>query len=376
MNRESELRRGLGQAPLGENYWQALLQEGERSTSAGPPEEGEEAWHGLGVETGIGQAEGESDEELAPGESTPRPDDGARLERAWQLAQASFENDEVLELEVMDYNRGGLLVQLHELRAFVPASQLVDSPNHLEYEERETELASRVGNSLSLKIIDLDKDRNRLILSERATTSNEEREAQLLAELCEGDIRRGRVTNLCLFGAFVDLGGAEGLIHISEMSWGRVRHPSDVLKCGCEIEVYVIHVNREEKKIGLSLKRLLPDPWTTVEERYQVGQLVEGTITNVVSFGAFTRVEEGLEGLIHISELAEGNFLHPRNVVNEGDMVTALILNIDSAKHRLGLSLRQGGKGQEQQEQEEQEEQEESDVRSDDFYFAEPLSES
>ena len=341
MNRESELRRDLGEAPLGEGYWQALLQEGERATSAAPPAEGEEVWRRLSMELGIGQAEGEYDEEPAPGESDPPFDDEIQIERSWQLAQASFENNEILELEVTGYNRGGLLVQLNGLRAFVPASQLIDSPNHLEYEERETELTSRVGDCLSLKIIDLEKDRNRLILSERATTSNEEREAQLLAELCEGDTRQGRVTNLCPFGAFVDLGGVEGLIHVSEMSWGRVRHPSDVLQSGDEVEVYVLNVDRQAKKIGLSLKRLQPDPWTTVEERYQAGQLVEGTITNVVSFGAFTRVEEGLEGLIHISELAEGNFLHPRNVVKEGDAVTARILIVDSAKHRLGLSLRQ-----------------------------------
>jgi small subunit ribosomal protein S1 len=350
MNRESELRRDLGEALLGEGYWQALLQEGERATSAAPPAEGEEVWRGLDAEPGMGQAEGESDtvpcgtarcEESAPGESDPPFDDEIQIERSWQLAQASFGNNEILELEVTGYNRGGLLVQLNGLRAFVPASQLIDSPNHLEYEERETELTNRVGGCLSLKIIDLEKDRNRLILSERAATSNEEREAQLLAELCEGDTRQGRVTNLCPFGAFVDLGGVEGLIHVSEISWGRVRHPSDVLQSGDEVGVYVLNVDRQAKKIGLSLKRLQPNPWTTVEERYQAGQLVEGTITNVVSFGAFTRVEEGLEGLIHISELAEGNFLHPRNVVKEGDVVTARILTVDSAKHRLGLSLRQ-----------------------------------
>jgi small subunit ribosomal protein S1 len=356
MNQESELRTDLGEAPLGEDYWQALLREGERATDAVPPVEGEGVWRGFGTEPGMGQAKQESHEELDSGESE------AHLERAWQLAQASFENGEILELEVMDYNRGGLLVQLNGLRAFVPASHLVDSPNHLEYEERDAELASRVGNALSLKIIDLDKDRNRLILSERAAISNEEREAKLLAELRPGDIRRGRVTNLCSFGAFVDLGGIEGLIHISEMSWGRVRRPDDVLQSGDGVEVYVIHVNRKEKKVSLSLKRLQPDPWTTVEDRYQVGQLVEGTITNVVSFGAFTRVEEGLEGLIHISELAEGNFLHPRNVVKEGDVVTARILNIDSAKHRLGLSLRQAWR----------EEEEGNNVRSDDSHFAEP----
>jgi small subunit ribosomal protein S1 len=337
MNRERELCKQLGETPLNEEYWQALLSEGERSTSAVPPVEEEDIWHGLGIGPVVGLAE----RELTPGESIPHLEDATHLERAWQLAQASFDSGEILNLEVTAYNRGGLLVRLNELRGFVPASQLVDSPNHLGYEERDAELASRVGHVLALKLIDLDKDRDRLILSEREAISYEEREARLLGQLCAGDIRWGRVTNLCSFGAFVDLGGLEGLIHISEMSWGRVGHPGDVLQTGDEIEVYVINVNREEKKIGLSLKRLQPDPWTTVEERYQPGQLIEGTITNVVSFGAFVRVEEGLEGLIHISELAEGNFLHPRNVVKEGDVVTARILNIDSVSHRLGLSLRQ-----------------------------------
>ncbi len=341
MNRESELRRRLGEAPLREDYWEALLQDGEKSTSAAPPAEKEEVWRGLSTELNMGRVEGESGGESAPLESAPPLEDETYLNQSWQLAQASFENAEILELPVTGYNRGGLLVQLNGLRAFVPASQLVDSPNHLGNEEREMALANRVGACLSLRIIDLERERNRLILSERATTSNEEREARVLAELSKGDIRRGRVTNLCSFGAFVDLGGVEGLIHVSEMSWGRVKHPSDVLQSGDEVEVYVINVDREAKRIGLSLKRLQPDPWATVEQRYQVGQLVEGKITNVVSFGAFARVEEGLEGLIHISELAEGNFLHPRNVVQEGDVVTARVLSVDGAKHRLGLSLRQ-----------------------------------
>jgi len=362
MDRESELRTDFGEASLGEDYWQALLQEDEGRASAVSPVEEDGDWRGIGAEPGLGQAEGEPGtvpcstarcEELTSEEGAPRLDDDddddekAQIERAWQLAQASCENGEIWELEVRGYNRGGLLVQLNGLRAFVPASQLIDSPNHLEYEERDAELACRVGNGLALKVIDVDKAQNRLILSERAAISNEEREARLLAELNEGDVKRGRVTNLCSFGAFVDLGGVEGLIHISEMAWGRVGHPGDVLQSGDGVEVYVISVKREERKIGLSLKRLQADPWTTVEERYQVGQLIEGAITNVVSFGAFTRIEEGLEGLIHISELAEGNFLHPRNVVKEGDVVTAQIINIDSAKHRLGLSLRRVGTDQE-----------------------------
>jgi small subunit ribosomal protein S1 len=153
-------------------------------------------------------------------------------------------------------------------------------------------------------------------------------------------VRRGYITNVCAFGAFVDLGGLEGLVHISEISWGRVNHPADVLKTGDAVEVYVISVDRGAKRVALSLKRLKPDPWATIRERYQFGQLISGTITNVVSFGAFMRVEDGVEGLIHVSELAEGQFLHPRNVVQEGDVVTARVLNIDSTQRRLGLSLR------------------------------------
>ena len=160
--------------------------------------------------------------------------------------------------------------------------------------------------------------------------------------LDSGSVVHGSITNLCDFGAFVDLGGLEGLIHISELSWGRVGHPTDMLQRGQEIDAYVLSVDRENARIALSLKRLFPDPWKTVGERYSIGQMVSGTITNVVDFGAFACIEEGLEGLIHVSELAEGHFLHPRNVVAEGQLVQARILSIDSEARRLGLSLRPG----------------------------------
>jgi small subunit ribosomal protein S1 len=163
----------------------------------------------------------------------------------------------------------------------------------------------------------------------------------LLDSLSPGDICQGHVTNLCSFGAFVDLGGAEGLVHVSELSWGRVEHPSDVLEPAQPVEVYVLNVDRERGRVGLSIKRLRPDPWQFVEERYQVGQVLEVVVTHVVDFGAFARVEDGLEGLIHVSELAEGDFLHARNVVQEGDVVTVRILNIDGERRRMGLSLRQ-----------------------------------
>lgn len=148
------------------------------------------------------------------------------------------------------------------------------------------------------------------------------------------------MTNLCDFGAFLkDLGGLEGLIHISELSWGRVGHPAEILDRGQQVRAHVLDVNRDAGRIALSLKRLYPDPWETVQQRYQIGEIVSGTITNVVNFGAFAQIEEGLEGLIHVSELAEGHFLHPRNVVSEGQQVTARILSIDGHARRLGLSL-------------------------------------
>jgi small subunit ribosomal protein S1 len=165
--------------------------------------------------------------------------------------------------------------------------------------------------------------------------------AGILKSLRPGDTCQGVVTNLTAFGAFVDLGGVEGLVHISELSWDRVSKPGDVLMPGQEVEVYVLGVNPDKGRIALSLKRLSPNPWLGVEERYQVGQLLKGTVTNVVSFGAFVRLEEGVEGLIHISELAEGSLLHPRNIVHEGDVVRVLVLKVDQANQRLGLSLRQ-----------------------------------
>ena len=268
--------------------------------------------------------------------------DTDNLASDWERAASFFETKERTELDVVGYNRGGLLVQFGRIQGFVPTSQLLDLPRELDSQARQTELASRVGDRLCLRVIEFDRDRNRLIFSERAAADSPTADS-LLRTLVVGDVRTGRVTNLCGFGVFVDLGGVEGLIHISELSWGRVNHPSDVLKAGDQIKVYVMGVEPEQHRVALSLKRLKPDPWTLVDQRYKVGQCIEGKVTNVVSFGAFVRIDEGLEGLIHISELAEGNFLHPRNVVKEGDQVTARILNIDSDNHRLGLSLRQVG---------------------------------
>lgn len=326
-----------------ESYWQVLLNDVERSgAQAARPSNPRE----LTAETRAARYD-EKESSAAPSVRDEVIDawdgwdqDMGTLAQDWEHAATLFETKERADLEVVGYNRGGLLVRFSRIQGFVPASQLLELPRELETQARQTELASRIGQKLCLRVIELDRDRNRLIFSERAAASDQRAEA-FLETLNEGDVYPGSVTSLCGFGAFVDLGGLEGFIHISELSWGRVNHPSDVLKPGDQIQVYVMGVEVAQCRVTLSLKRLKPDPWTLVDERFEVDQLVEGQITNVVSFGAFVRVDEGLEGLIHISELAEGNFLHPRNVVSEGDWVTVRILNIDSANHRLGLSLRQ-----------------------------------
>ncbi|HID63229.1 MAG TPA: S1 RNA-binding domain-containing protein, partial [Anaerolineae bacterium] len=321
-----------------------LLREGEYARAISPLDEGE-VLRRLGAELlrpedQVLSLQEKSDPEAPEDSESLYVSEEDPLERDWRWIQESLANGEAIDGKVTGYNRGGLLVELNNLQGFVPISHLADFPRRVDAEERKAELASRIGEKLSLRVIEVDRGKDRLILSERQLAPTGRSADEVWDRICEGDVCQGRVTNLCSFGAFVDLGGVEGLIHISEMSWGRVAHPRDVLRSGEEVEVYVLGVDRERQRIALSLKRLQPDPWSLVEERYKVGQLIEGTITNVVSFGAFARIEEGLEGLIHISELAEGDFLHPRNVVKEGDRVTVRILDIDSTRHRLRLSLR------------------------------------
>jgi len=313
-------------APYTEEYWQVLMEEGETSRHTAPPAEPESIWRGLGLEV-----------ETQPTVSSPSsPDDGK-----WAAAYRAMEERTVLTLPVVGYNRGGLLVEWNGTQGFVPVSHLADLSPYLDEREREEALRARVGQTLRLHVIEVDPGRQRLVFSERATHSEEQRRKALLEQLQPGDVCTGRVTNICSFGAFVDLGGLEGLIHISELSWNRVSHPAQLLRPGQEVRVSVLNVDRERGRVGLSLKRVQPDPWRTIEERYRVGQIVQGVITNVVEFGAFAQVEEGVEGLIHLSELAEGQFLHPRNVVQEGMTVRLRVIYVDAARRRLGLSLRQ-----------------------------------
>jgi small subunit ribosomal protein S1 len=311
--------------PPDEGYWEALLQEGEIAADRGTPRSQDALWESFDLDGD-------------PSHIQSGALGGSQAD--WEQVQQVFDSDTTIKLRIIGHNRGGLLVEWNSLRGFVPASQLVDFPSPSNTRNRHEALANHVGQTLHLRVIELDRAQNRLILSERAAQVQPGTRATVLESINEGDIISGQVTNLCDFGVFVDLGGLEGLIHISELSWGRVGHPRDILSRGDTIRVYVMNVDQDQGRIALSLKRLHPDPWQTVELRYQVGQIVEGVVTNVVDFGAFACIEEGLEGLIHVSELAEGHFLHPRNVVSEGEVVKARILNIDGKARRLGLSLR------------------------------------
>jgi small subunit ribosomal protein S1 len=272
----------------------------------------------------------------------------ARLERQWRIAQEQYERGDLLEAEVIDHNKGGLIVNLEGIRGFVPISQIMNLKREdtADNAETQTKLQGMVGRRLQLKIIEINRNRNRLILSERLAVQEwrQRRREELLNELQVGEVRKGVVSNLANFGAFVDLGGADGLVHISQLAWSRVNHPSEVLRVGQEVEVQVLSVDKDKKKIALSIKRAEVDPWTTVEQRYHVNQLVKGTITKIAPFGAFARIEDGVEGLIHLSELPSG-MQEPKSALHEGQEVTVRILRIEPDRRRLGLSVRQAEEG-------------------------------
>jgi len=267
--------------------------------------------------------------------------DRARQEKSWRKLQEIYEANEVIEAEVTNYNKGGLLVNLDGVRGFVPASQVSEIRGGDEA-SKQADMARLIGTSLPLKVIEINRHRNRLILSERQAIQ-ERRDVmkeRLIEELKEGEIRRGRVSSICDFGAFVDIGGADGLVHLSELSWSRVRHPGEVLKVGQEVDVYVLGINPQEKKIALSIKRTQAEPWSRVAAKYEVGQLVRGVVTQLANFGAFARIEDGIEGLIHVSELADERITHPKQVVREGQELLLRIIRIDPERRRMGLSLR------------------------------------
>jgi small subunit ribosomal protein S1 len=264
-------------------------------------------------------------------------------ESAWQNAEAMLESKETFASKVESYNKGGLIVPMGNLRGFVPASQIsLTRRISLGNGTPEERWGKFVGEDIVVSVIEVDRERRRLILSERAASS-ETRETikeKVIEELKEGDIKTGRVTSLADFGAFVNISGADGLVHLSEISWDRIANPNEVLKVGQEVKVKIISIDREKKRIGLSIRQLLEDPLVRKLEVYKKGMLVEGTITRLTKFGAFARLDDDIEGLIHISEISEKRIEHPKEVLNEGDVLTLRVIKVDPSNHRVGLSLR------------------------------------
>ncbi|MGE5124105.1 MAG: S1 RNA-binding domain-containing protein [Acidobacteriaceae bacterium] len=265
---------------------------------------------------------------------------GKTSEIDWRMVQDIFSRDQVVTLEITGFNRGGLLVGGSGLHGFVPVSHLLEINCQTDENEKETILASYVGRMVAFKVIECDPERGRVVFSERAALAESGKRNLLFGEIFPGKRVCGLVTNITDFGVFVDLGGVEGLIHVSELSWGRVRHPSEVAKVGETVQAYVIQVDQERSRIALSLKRLIPNPWEAAEEKYRPGQVVNAVITSIVPFGAFARLEEGLDGLIHSSEISdEIDDEEAGEELYEGQVVQVKILNVNAARQRLGLSL-------------------------------------
>ncbi|MEZ4670481.1 MAG: S1 RNA-binding domain-containing protein [Anaerolineae bacterium] len=275
----------------------------------------------------------------------------------WEKARQLLTSEDVVQVSITGHNRGGVLVRWNRLEGFIPSSHLVSVNLSNERSPAWNEFASK---PLGVKVIEVDQDRRRLIFSEREAQKEwrAQQKARLLSELKEGDIVKGVVTGLRDFGAFVNLGGADGLIHVSELAWHRVDHPRDVLKVGDEIDVYILTLDRNSNRIALSRKRLLNDPWEDAEQRYHEGQLVEGAVTNVVDFGAFIALDNGLEGLLHLSEMGDGSLKEPYSYLKKGDRLSLRISHLEPEKRRVGFTQRWGmdgaaptGEGEESAEQ-------------------------
>lgn len=266
-------------------------------------------------------------------------------EMDWQQAEEYRQSQEAYESRIAGYNKGGLIVRFGRLRGFVPQSQMsMERRRVLTGDTPEDRWSSMVNETIVVKVMEVDRERNRLILSERfaARQSREKRKETLIKDLTVGEVREGRVVSLEDFGAFVDIGGAEGLVHLTEMSWQHVTHPREVMQVGQPVTVEVISIDPDNKRIGLSMKRQAPDPWDTIAIDYGIGQLVQGMVTKLTKFGAFAQLVDvpEIEGLIHISELSDKRVTHPREVVNEGDKLTLRVVKIDIKNRRLGLSLK------------------------------------
>jgi small subunit ribosomal protein S1 len=324
-----------GPMPLDESWWTAVLEDVE-ARHTNHPQVSRDQKDEKEVSSRRDEAEKNGREQEEPSPINPIQ---------WEQVQKLYEHDQVISLDVASHNRGGLLVEGEGIQGFVPASHLVGLSQNAAKKDRDDFLSPYVGQTLQLKVIECDQERGRIVFSERAAQTDSGSRLELLKTLSEGDHKQGRVTTITDFGVFVDLGGVEGLIHISELSWGRVCHPNEVVTLGDEIEVYILSIDRERSRVALSLKQLRPNPWDTIHSHYHQGQITKAVITNIVPFGAFARLEDGLDGLIHTSEFGErAGRKDIEAIISEGQEVEVCILHIDSNQQRLGLSLQANNK--------------------------------
>lgn len=323
--------------PVDDGWWASVLAEEERHRTSIPPRPfkvGPGGNNASRLQAGSNHRSVEK-----PAERSPKsPENHEKPPADWSQIKKLFHADEIVTLTVTGYNRGGLLVEGDGLFGFVPFSHLVDLAGN-EPANRDQALSAYVGRSLSLKVIECVPEDGRVVFSERAAQAEPGRRSKIFGSLQPGQKVKGLVTNITDFGVFVDLGGVEGLIHISELSWGRVAHPSHILSLGQEVEVLVMDIAAERCRVALSLKRLYPNPWLAIERELAVNQIVPATITAILSYGAFARLDIGIEGLIHASEMSLEPGASVKDVLKEGQRLNVRVLHVDAAHQRMGLSL-------------------------------------
>ena len=313
--------------PVDDGWWESVLAEEERYKSAAPTRPAKDGnGRGRNNDKPVDRVANQIDVQ-----EKPSPD--------WTRIQELFHGDEIIHMNVTGFNRGGLLVEGDGLFGFVPFSHLVDLAGS-EPTDRDKALGEYVGRTLPLKVIECVPEDGRVVFSERAAQAEPGRRSKIFSSLQPAQKVTGTVTNITDFGVFVDLGGVEGLIHISELSWGRVAHPSQIVSLGQDVDVLVMDIAAERCRVALSLKRLHPNPWLSVERNFSVDQVVPATVTAVLSYGAFARLDVGVEGLIHASEipLMEGRLV--KDMLSEGQRLDVRVLHVDASHQRMGLSLR------------------------------------
>ncbi len=311
-----------------EGWWSSVLAEESRFSTRPPA-------HLTGNRSGV-----HNETKLAEGKAVGPVSVDKKVIANWDQVKDLYMRDQIVDLTVTGYNRGGLLVEGDDIFGFVPFSHLVDLVGKVEIMDRDHDLEAYVGHSLRLKVIECVPEDGRVVFSERAAQSEPGKRSELFHALQPGQQVKGVITNITDFGVFVDLGGVEGLIHISELSWGRVAHPAQIVKIGSTINVQVLDLAPERCRVALSLKRLLANPWQNASAEFPEGCIKSATITSVLSYGAFARLDAGVEGLIHASEIPQAETKPIKDILSDGQTVQVRVLHLDSAHQRMGLSMR------------------------------------